>query len=608
MWSRRLRVTLLVGVLTSALTACLLVVVAPPAEASPCPSEVWFADDGSILRQGDVPPDLWVLGASPGEQRAYVRDGLLAASPLVERVDFYPPGWVDHPYAYVYDFFFQPGVEAPYLAAVCLGGRVPDAVSLTVAEASELVTRNGLVPIAHDDDSWIVTALAPDPGEILYFGGAREVTVSAAPPKPEGSRDLAVMTLDVAPGDAERLEIRVLVKNVGDLVAGDAQLFLEYDGGSLDAVDMPTLEPGESYEFRDTLLVPAEVQGTIWTALAWLYYDDDNQDNNQQAVDVDQRPDLVVQDVEASSMDSGVRVEAQVANVGLGVAGDTTVRMEVGGAESVTLALPALAAGDQRRFSEAISLPDQTGDVSVEVTVDPQDVIEETDEDNNSDTHTVSVTPPPRVLPDLAVQELTATETDGGIRVAGWVVNAGPGPAAGTTVSVQIDGVEPVSLPVSGLAEGDAEPFTATVALLEGSGDIKVEVTVDPTDLIDETTEDNNRIVDVVRLSSTGVLPGPIDGSESANDGVSPSVGLPGWWWIPPVVLLLAAASGLLATRTARRGRERDWVRRHVRLRPRFDPGQQHVDQDRTGRGSHTVRLEPNPGPSTMHVEEVDQR
>lgn len=282
--------------------------------------------------------------------------------------------------AWVRESGYTAGDRTDWQVVVCLGGLVPpEALRRPVDEAREMVAANRLVPVTDADGSSVVTGLRPGPGEVLPFGS--EVVIIA---EPTGVRDMAVAAFDGSLVDAERVDIEVVVENRGELAAGPASLFLEYESDPLDVIDVDVLEPGESAAFRRSLAVPPQARGTTWTLVALLEYGDDEPGNNRDTVEIAWAlPDLVVQGMKVRAEADGVVVAGTVVNLGPGDAEATTLQVRVADETPWVLPVPALVDGAEQPFLEKVPVSGGAGEVEVEARVDPEGQVEEVDDTNN---------------------------------------------------------------------------------------------------------------------------------------------------------------------------------------------------------------------------------
>lgn len=176
-------------------------------------------------------------------------------------------------------------------------------------------------------------------------------------------------------------------------------------------------------------------------------------------------PDLQVQslsvDPAVPAYGSPATVTALVYNAGTGEAGEFTVALTAGGEGAGSSTLPSLAAGAAAEVTFPWT-PAAGGEITLAVTADSTEVVEELAEGNNTRTVTVTVAGPPQPGPaaGLAVTAIATSNPAYPVAgTAGTVVvtlhNHGPEEAAGISVSL-LAGAEPVgeAQAVASLAAG----------------------------------------------------------------------------------------------------------------------------------------------------------
>ena len=312
--------------------------------------------------------------------------------------------------------------------------------------------------------------------------------------------------------------------------------------------------------------------------------------------------DMAVTDIDGTVVDGErVDVEVVVQNTGDVRAGPASLFLEYAGDPLDVIEVDRLEPGESAAFSRSLPVPPQARGTTWTLVA----LLEYGDDDLDNNRAPLPIAPG---LPDLVIEDVNVRVEADGVVVAGTVVNLGPGDAAATTLRVRLADERPMVLPVQALAGGAEQPFFEKLPVDGGPREIEVEARVDPEGQVEEVDDTNNQVTQVVLLSSGSDLTDQDGETGSADPDGSAGSGLPGWWWIPVVGVVLAVLAGARAIRAARRTQERDSVRRHLRVRARSDPGHQSISQDPTGRGSHTVRLEPSSGDVQVWVEEVEQR
>jgi hypothetical protein len=362
-----------------------------------------------LLREGDVPDWLWALAPEPATSLADSAGQIAAleAQSTVDQVEYLPPlPMVPTGDPWILDFGFAPaapGVEDfTYNPVVCLGGRVPDVVGRSAGEADDLVIAAGLEPATEAASSDTVTEIDPDAGQILSFGSAVSMT-AVARAAPALTRDVAVADLVVLElGDREML-VSAAIVNVGQVAVDSAGLLVQYDGTRLDEFETGRLDPADRVDYERSFTVAPQPDDRPGTVVASLTTTDDNPDNDRRSQTVvlssetgTELPDLVVTDLSITSQGGTIVVDLLVVNLGPGSADETSVLVDVDGEEATRLTVPPLAADSPYPLSAILPLADDAVEVAVAATVDPDELVAERDDDNNSasDIVPLSVTRP----------------------------------------------------------------------------------------------------------------------------------------------------------------------------------------------------------------------
>ncbi|MEJ2661150.1 MAG: CARDB domain-containing protein, partial [Desulfobacteraceae bacterium] len=145
------------------------------------------------------------------------------------------------------------------------------------------------------------------------------------------------------------------------------------------------------------------------------------------------RPDLVVSKINFSpgnpTASDEITLWVFVKNIGPGKAGNSGVRVKVGGKSNPpVIQVPALPPGQEWRYSKKFTLGREGGYI-VTVTADAMNTLSETNEGNNSNQTTIRVAPAPK--PDLVVTKINYSpakpKQHEQVKVWIFVKNMGPG-------------------------------------------------------------------------------------------------------------------------------------------------------------------------------------
>jgi uncharacterized repeat protein (TIGR01451 family) len=202
------------------------------------------------------------------------------------------------------------------------------------------------------------------------------------------------------------------------------------------------------------------------------------------------KPDLIVSDKWEESVNEDVIVHFTVKNIGGGDAGASTACLEINGIYEGTVNVPALAAGesDVGEFAPEHCPPLTT--ITVTVCADNDDVVEESNEDNNCMTN--DFTCPAK--PDLVVIEKWEEPVDGQVIVHFIIENIGDGWADASYATLYINSVLVETQNVRVEELGPNGRFTSEFAAEDCTPGTTIIVTVcaDDTKVVDESDEGNN--------------------------------------------------------------------------------------------------------------------
>ncbi len=337
-----------------------------------------------------------------------------------------------------------------------------------------------------------------------------------------------------APEDAfegQNVTFEATVENNGSADAGGFNVTFLVDGEQVGQnVTVDGLPTGQNttvtsqnwtaVEGQHELTVQVDSDGNVTEA-----NETDNELVNAFTVDPDE-PDLVVTELTHSpgSPFEGqeVALTATVANQGNTAAENVTVRfmidgLRLGGDKTIA----TLGPGDNTTItSEAWGSTEGEHDASA--TAEPGDEIEETDEANNTATHTFTVEPDE---PDLVVSDITTdpAEPEAGqsVTLTATVENQGHTAAGNNTLIFRINGTqlgEPVN--VSELAPGESVQVTS-INWTASNGSHELEAQADAGDNVTEADETNNQHTETLAV---GQAPNLVATDLAANE-TEPALG-----------------------------------------------------------------------------------
>lgn len=320
--------------------------------------------------------------------------------------------------------------------------------------------------------------------------------------------DLAVTDVNADPADpleGEEVTLTAQVENLADPDATSSDVsesfevrFLVDGQQATTAVSVEGLSAGGSETVTRTW-TPDEPGQRSLTAVAdpndaIADLDPSNDESDPATVDVRPAlPDLRVANVDVSpdpvEPDRRATFTVEIANTGDADAGEHNVTLHVDGERVDSASVSTV--GMDSRANATLSWIAEAGTHDLEIQVDPDDAVEESQEENNAWTLTLPVGP------DLQVDDLTVQPTEpranDRVRFSVQIDNEGLGVDEAFDVAFDVDG-EPIDtqevarVAADGSRNLTSSEWTATV------GDHNVTVIVDPGGSIDEVDEDNNRV------------------------------------------------------------------------------------------------------------------
>ncbi|MCD6235854.1 MAG: lamin tail domain-containing protein, partial [Thaumarchaeota archaeon] len=312
------------------------------------------------------------------------------------------------------------------------------------------------------------------------------------------------------PKVGELVPITVTVKNLGDDATRDATLLELYvDGKRVAEEEIPAgLKVGEELRFNYKLTFDEAGEHKIKAvvdSINWIIEKDEDNNVDELVLAVTGLPDLTVEWVQVPSQTFGwmpVKISFKVKNTGTDSAYNFTVSFECTGYAVCnppfkSWKVLALAPGEEKTFSLDVVFPPE-GLYTVRAIADIDEVVKESNEENNVIEFLVQVLPPP--LPDLAIEqasyEITVTyvgETaTSHIKVNMTIINFGVDVNESFLCRIMLGGLLLGEETVPGLRKGEIYTITMEVTV---NGDVRgmmLRYIVDAANAIEEEDEENN--------------------------------------------------------------------------------------------------------------------
>ena len=306
----------------------------------------------------------------------------------------------------------------------------------------------------------------------------------------------------------EKVTVTATVHNQGGADAEAFETAVELEGLTPVQKECSGLASGESvdltYEFTAPVLDAADTLDVFGFADCDCIITESDETNNDAVASVNilaAQPDITITSLKAdkSTYAGGetITVKAVVKNKGNKAADDFDVSLTATGMDKQTKALSSLDAGDSKTLTYTYTAPSGSSSTSIEFLAfaDCDDVIDESNENNNKDETKVSVN---AVLPDLTIESVTpepgVAKQDDTVSVTVVVGNGGNKDVASSDVKLvigsQVVGTKVAeAIPAGG---STTVTFTYTVPDDAPAGTLDIVATVDPANEIKESNETNN--------------------------------------------------------------------------------------------------------------------
>jgi subtilase family serine protease len=398
-----------------------------------------------------------------------------------------------------------------------------------------------------DQFFWVVAAgshtievVADSAGRVTEIDEDNNLKVISIPPP-----DLIVPDVRWSPAQAaigDNVTFTATVKNQGASRTQPSRIECYVDGWLVDTNDLPPLDPAGS-----------ATASFIWVAESGQHDVRIVADSTNRVIEVDETnneystffdtmtPDLLIQDanwlVESPLGDDEVVLTITIKNQGTDTAAASQLSYTIDDDTPVTEDIGSIAAGGS--YIMTLTLDLKAGSHTVEMAVDSLDEVIELDETNNAKTLTFST-----VAPDLVIRTLSWTPRDAAagdeVTISVKVENQGREKAAGTTLTLNINGDPVASLEIGDLDIGDIITKEFTWTALAGLQEISVSADADG--LLLESNETNNTSSRSITFPDNKT---PVEGPVTVSSGISGGNGFLGeWWWL---ILLVSALLGAAA-------------------------------------------------------------
>ena len=300
----------------------------------------------------------------------------------------------------------------------------------------------------------------------------------------------------------------VTVKNQGTAASGSAYLSLSGNGVSTYKQSIGALAAGGTKQL--TFSVPASDTAQTLTLTTFADCDEviaeSNEDNNTESLSVSiikpLLPDLTITafTANATSYETGktMTFSVTVKNQGTAASGSAYLSLSGNGISTTKQSIGSLAVDSTKQLTFSIPAPASAQTLTLTAFADCDEVVSESNEDNNTRSVTVEIVKP--LLPDLTVTSVTpakasyrAGET---VTISTTTKNQGEADAGSFVVRFSPSGTSAQPRTVSGLKVGESTTltWTFTAPVLSETEVWIITVTADSTGVIAESNETNNSL------------------------------------------------------------------------------------------------------------------
>ena len=311
------------------------------------------------------------------------------------------------------------------------------------------------------------------------------------------------------PGDT--ITVNATVRNQGSGPAGGLYVALTSSDLSTQTRSVSSLAAGTSTSVTFTYIAPQYTANRTITVTATADSTDaiaeTNEGNNTRdtSFTVLALPDLTVTTLagDKSVYEAGdtVTIYVSVKNIGPTAVAATTVRLTVPGIGTYSKSVSTLASGASQTVQFTFTAPTALTSQNVTVTanVDPDNLIQESNENNNTRTATIAVN---ALRPDIEVVDSTVTDWYAGmdVTVSAAIRNRTAQPVPSVAIRLTIGAASYIeNIPLAG---NGSNLVVFRVAVPSATGSYIVKITADPDGALNETDENNNTLTKSIQVKA----------------------------------------------------------------------------------------------------------
>jgi hypothetical protein len=349
-------------------------------------------------------------------------------------------------------------------------------------------------------------------GKAAEYHDAQTVSVSVNTPQIYADLIVSALSANASVYDAgETITVTATIRNQGLRSAGGFYVALTSPDLATQTKYVSSLAVGSTTNVSFTYTAPQYTAdrtiSVTATADSTNAVAESNENNNTRSASfkvLASLPDLTVTSLtgDKALYEAGetVTVTAVVKNIGLKASAATTVRLTVPSVGTFSKNVSALSIGATQTVTFAFTAPTTLSAQSITVTafVDPNNIVAESNESNNTRTTTISIN---ALRPDIEVVDSTITDWYAGkeVTVSATIRNNTAQPVPSVDIRLAIGGTSYTErIPI----DGNGSNLAVFRIIVPPAGSYTVKFTADPDNVLDETDESNNTLTKNIQVQN----------------------------------------------------------------------------------------------------------
>ena len=327
--------------------------------------------------------------------------------------------------------------------------------------------------------------------------------------------DLMIENLSFNPENPElgqKVEIIAYVKNQGTGESNSTNLAYFINGNRIGDTEIPKIEAGQSQQVSFSW--EPETEGIVEITAKVdeeesVPETDENNNEKTQSLSIKNTglPDLIIDTFKyAQKLQPGEyeNIEISVKNQGKSVSEETKLKLYIGGNLINEWDISPLSPGKNTELPSYTWIPVSEGSLEIKAVVDEGNLLNESDEENNQKTGTITVAQ--EFLPDLIVEDILPGQGDPQVgkplNFTVKVKNQGTVPSAEVVAKYYINNTAANdSIPIPPLSQGAGTDVSFSLTPYK-AGPMEVKMVVDSGEAVYESNETNNQLVKIINVKA----------------------------------------------------------------------------------------------------------